>query len=74
MLGHFLFPELSHPKGLLWQARGFPAKPASIKECAARFRVHPDTACRLGRQVIRVDLDEADALFRPIPTVGSEAS
>ena len=62
------------------QARGFPAKPASIKECAARFKVHPDTirrristgeltAYRLGRQVIRVDLDEADALFAPIPTV-----
>jgi excisionase family DNA binding protein len=54
---------------------GFPARPASIKECAARFKVHPDTirrrisdgkltVYRLGRNIIRVDLDEVERLFR----------
>jgi excisionase family DNA binding protein len=32
------------------------------------------TAYRLGRQIIKIDLDEVDALFATIPTVGSEAS
>jgi excisionase family DNA binding protein len=32
------------------------------------------TAYRLGKQIIRVDLDEAEALFAPIPTVGSDVA
>lgn len=57
------------------ETAGFPARPASIKERAARFRVHPDTirrrisdgkltVYRLGRNIIRVDLDEVERLFR----------
>lgn len=29
------------------------------------------TGYRLNRRIIRVDLDEVDAMFRPIPTVGA---
>jgi excisionase family DNA binding protein len=60
--------------------REFPAQPASIKEAAERFKVSRDTirrriasgqlaAYRLGPKIVRVDLDEVEALFRPIPTV-----
>jgi excisionase family DNA binding protein len=66
-------------------ARGFPSNPISIKQGASHVGVHPDTirrriasgelvAYRLGRNVIRIDLDELESLFSTIPTVGSEAS
>jgi excisionase family DNA binding protein len=32
------------------------------------------TAYRLGRNIIRLDLDEAESLFREIPTVRADAS
>ena len=62
--------------------RQFPANPASIKEAAAHLHVSKDTvrrriaagqltAYRLGYKLVRVDMDEAIALFRPIPTTES---
>ena len=67
------------------QARGFPARPASIQEAASHVSVHPDTirrrissgdlkAYRLGKRLIRIDLDEVEALFRSIPTVEKESA
>ena len=57
----------------------------SIKAAAERCSVHPDTirrriaigeltAYRLGNRIIRVDLDEALALLRPIPAAGGDAA
>ena len=58
----------------------FPARPASIKQAAAKVGVHPDTirsrikfgelTCyRFGERILRVDLDELESLYTPIPTV-----
>ena len=55
----------------------------SQQEAAARWSVHVDTirrlvaggkvtGYRLNRRVMRVDLAEVDACFRPIPTTGSD--
>ena len=63
----------------------FPARAGSIQQGAALVRVHPDTirrriatgelhAYRLGKQIIRIDLDELEALFSTIPTVGRDSS
>jgi excisionase family DNA binding protein len=63
--------------------RGFPAKPASIKEAASHLSVSKDTirrriasgelqAFKAGPKLIRVDLDEAEKLFKIIPTVAGE--
>lgn len=57
---------------------------ASLAEAAEYAAVNPRTirrriadgsltGYRLGARVIRVDLDELDALLRPIPTVGGAA-
>jgi excisionase family DNA binding protein len=58
----------------------------SLYEAAEAWHVHPDTIRRrissgelagykLGRKILRVDLDEVDALFRLIPaTDGSGAA
>jgi excisionase family DNA binding protein len=64
-------PDLANPS-----PPGFPARVATIKEAANHFNVHPDTirrrvaageltAYRLGNRILRVDLDEAETLFRP---------
>ena len=80
----FLLPR-ARP-GRLAVTRGrFPARAGSIQQGAALVRVHPDTirrriasgeiaAYRLGKQIIRIDLDELEALFSTIPTVGRDAS
>lgn len=63
----------------------FPARAASLKEGAALYGVSVDTlrrrissgeltAYRLGKQIIKIDLDELEELFAPIPTVGRDAS
>jgi excisionase family DNA binding protein len=55
-------------------------RPGSIKEAARENAVHPDTirrriasgelqAWKLGYRILRVDLDEAADLFKPVPTV-----
>jgi excisionase family DNA binding protein len=66
--------------------RGFPKRPGSIKQGAElvsvshwtiRRRIASGelTAYRLGKQIIRIDLDELEQLFSSTtPTVGSEAS
>jgi excisionase family DNA binding protein len=57
----------------------------SLYEAAAAWHVHPDTIRRrvasgeltgykLGRKILRVDLDEVDSLFRPIPTAGGASA
>jgi excisionase family DNA binding protein len=59
-----------------------PARPVSTAQAAARAGVHPRTILRyvtqgrltgyrIGPRLIKVDLDEVDRLFRPVPTVGS---
>ena len=56
-------------------------RPASIPAAAERYEVHPATVrrwisdgritgYRFGPRMIRVDLDELDALFRPMATAG----
>jgi excisionase family DNA binding protein len=63
----------------------FPVRAASLKEGSALYGVSVDTlrrriatgelhAYRLGKQIIRIDLDELEALFSTIPTVGRDAS
>jgi excisionase family DNA binding protein len=55
--------------------QGFPGRPVSLKEAASHLHVSKDTlrrriasgeltAYRLGQRIIRIDLDEAEALFR----------
>jgi excisionase family DNA binding protein len=59
-----------------------PRRLVPLKEAAAVKSCHVDTlrrriargelrAYRLGNRIIRVDLDEVDALFKPIPTASS---
>lgn len=82
----FLFhPEPFSERVIPLPARGnFPNRPASIKQGAAHIGVShwtirrriasgELTAYRMGRQVIRIDLDEVEQLFSTIPAVGSEA-
>lgn len=56
-------------------------RPASVQDAAGRFGVHPITIRRMvargdiagyrfGPRIVRVDLDELERAFRPIPTVG----
>ena len=56
-----------------------PRELVSMREAAARYHISHDTVRRLlrqgeltgyklGHQVLRVDLDELDALFKPIKT------
>ncbi|MCT2076501.1 helix-turn-helix domain-containing protein [Dietzia cinnamea] len=56
-------------------------RPASIPAAAERYEVHPVTVrrwisegritgYRFGPRMIRVDLDELDALFRPMAAAG----
>jgi excisionase family DNA binding protein len=68
------------------QARQSPANPVSIREAAAHLHVSQDTVrrrisageltgYRLGKRIVRVDLDELETLFRVIPaTNGVEES
>jgi excisionase family DNA binding protein len=55
------------------------SRPGSIKDAARENSVHPDTirrriargelhAWKLGERIVRIDLDEASALFRLMPT------
>jgi excisionase family DNA binding protein len=59
-----------------------PIRHASTAQAAERAGVHPRTILRyiargeltgyrVGPRLIKVDLDEVDRLFRPIPTAGS---
>jgi excisionase family DNA binding protein len=58
---------------------------ASVQAAADYACVHPDTirrriaagnlvGYRFGKRIIRVDLDQLDALLQPIPTAGSGAA
>jgi excisionase family DNA binding protein len=61
------------------------SRPGTIKVGAQRYGVHPKTirrmiargelkAYRLGSRSIRIDLDELDAMLRPIPTAGDDGN
>ena len=56
------------------------SRPGSIQEAARENSVHPDTirrriatgelsAWKLGKRILRIDLDEAADLFKAVPTV-----
>lgn len=59
-----------------------PPELESVRQAADRKAVHRDTirraiargdltGYRMGRRIMRVDPDEVDALFRPVPTTTS---
>jgi excisionase family DNA binding protein len=59
------------------------SRPGSLKEAAAENKVSTWTirrriatgelrAWKLGYRILRIDLDEAAALFKPVPTVSGE--
>lgn len=61
--------------------KGEPRTTETLAQAAARYGVHPKTirrrvadgtitAYRIGPRLVRVDPDEVDAAFAPIPAIG----